>query len=109
MERQAPAMETNAAADGGVYRQDTNVVPRSLGDDLVLIPLLSDVDQLDCLYALNELGAYIWSQIDGRRTVGEIAQAIVSEFDVDLQTARTDLVAFLADLSEVKAVQVVPT
>ena len=94
--------------DVTVYRQSPHLVPRSIGEELVLVPVWSDGRQLDRLYGLNEPGVYIWSQIDGRRTVGELARAVVTEFDVDLESARADLREFLAELVAFEAVQIVP-
>ena len=47
---------------------------------------------------LNAVGARIWELVDGQRTLGDIAQAISAEYEVDLSRAQTDVLAFCADL-----------
>jgi len=47
---------------------------------------------------LNPVGARLWELADGRRTVAELAQAIVAEYAVDLPRAQADALAFCEDL-----------
>ena len=49
---------------------------------------------------LNAIGARIWELVDGQQTLGDIAQAITAEYEVDLPRAQTDVVAFCADLAQ---------
>lgn len=56
---------------------------------------------------LNEVGAFIWSQVDGYRTVAEIVKSVCEEFDVDQPQAEADTIAFLADLQERGVISVV--
>ena len=42
---------------------------------------------------LNEVGSFIWRNLD-RLDLSQLVDAVVSEFDVDEQTARADLEAF---------------
>lgn len=48
---------------------------------------------------LNEVGARIWSLIDGMRTVGEIVTMVQSEYAVSAQDAQEDTCAFLSQLA----------
>ena len=47
---------------------------------------------------LNEVGSAIWERIDGRRSLREILDGIVEEFDITRDQAAADLQAFVADL-----------
>ncbi len=47
---------------------------------------------------LNEVGARIWTLIDGSRTLGEIARVICREYAVEEAQAREDVLAFAAVL-----------
>ena len=47
---------------------------------------------------LNEVAARIWALCDGRRTVRDIAALVVDEFEVDLDTARRDVVEFVREM-----------
>lgn len=48
---------------------------------------------------LNYVGTFIWSLM-GNHSEDAIAEAVASHFDVDVSTARADVVAFMKDLSE---------
>lgn len=49
-------------------------------------------------YGLDPVGARIWSLIQEPRVVAEIQNAITSEYDVDPERARLDLVGLLEKL-----------
>lgn len=46
-------------------------------------------------YSLNAVGLFIWQCMDGDTTCREIVHEIVDEFDVDGDTAWSDLLVFL--------------
>ncbi|MCI0521419.1 MAG: PqqD family protein [Chloroflexi bacterium] len=48
---------------------------------------------------LNELGAKIWSLLDGRRSVREIAAALCAEYAVGREQAEQDTLEFLNHLA----------
>lgn len=54
------------------------------------------------LYPLNSVGAKIWQLSDGQRSVDEIVQAILDEFDATPDTVREDTIAFLEELAGAK-------
>lgn len=48
---------------------------------------------------INEVGARIWSLMDGVHSVAEIASIIASEYSVEVETALEDTLSFLHTLS----------
>jgi hypothetical protein len=50
-------------------------------------------------FALGEVGGLVWSRLDGRRTLGEIADEVAATWDVTLAEARRDVVAFARELA----------
>jgi hypothetical protein len=44
---------------------------------------------------LDEIGLYVWSQIDGRRTVAGIAQALSKEYKLNKHEAEASLLEFI--------------
>jgi hypothetical protein len=48
---------------------------------------------------LNDVGARIWSLVDGRRSVRDIATLLSDEYQVDSALAEVDTLAFLEDLA----------
>lgn len=47
---------------------------------------------------LNEVGSAVWERIDGRRSLQEILDGVLEEFDITRDQALSDLEAFVADL-----------
>jgi hypothetical protein len=57
---------------------------------------------------LNRVGARLWELADGRRSVEEMADIVADEYDVDLERARADALAFCTDLAERGVLSQVP-
>lgn len=49
---------------------------------------------------LNAAGALIWDQIDGRRTVADLAAALTDEYAIETARAQTDTLDFCTSLIE---------
>jgi len=86
---------------------DTVVVPRldvrvrRVGGDF-LVGIAEEA------YSLSESGAFIWRQINGRRTVREIAERLATEYDVDDATALDDTSATITELNGLDLVRLGP-
>ena len=61
--------------------------------------VLVDVGKGEVIH-LNKVAASIWGIIDGKKTVGEIIAEIRKEYEVDKQSAESDVISFLDKLSE---------
>ena len=64
------------------------------GKATVVLPERAEVN------VLNEVGSVVWDRIDGKRTVGEILQAVLEAFEVSPEAARRDVLEFIATLRE---------
>lgn len=58
---------------------------------------------------LNEVGARIWSLVDGSRSIGEIAMILCAEYQVEPEQAQADVLQFVAELVERGALLLSPT
>ncbi len=58
------------------------------------------------LHVLDEVGSFIWEAFSkGDRTVGQVIDSLVQEFEVDRPTAERDTRQFLEELSREKLVR----
>lgn len=71
----------------------------------ILVPLASRGVDLDSIFNLNSTGTFIWERVDGVRTVAEITALVAAEFAVPDAQAASDCMEFLAQLLEVKAIE----
>ena len=84
----------------GLFNKKSQFATRYVGKELVLVPVKNSVAEMNELFTLNEVGSFIWENIDGINTEESIAASVADEFEVDMQTAKTDVADFLYRLTE---------
>jgi methyltransferase-like protein len=75
-----------------------SIVTRKTGDEYVLVPVANNIADMDSVYTLNETGAFIWELIDGKKSVEDLIEAVIKEYNVDSITATTDVFSFINNL-----------
>ena len=88
-----------------IYVHNDNFVFRRIEDETILVPIKNHVGDLDSLFSLNPVGAFIWRKIDGSNSLAAIHDLILAEFDVKAEKAEADLLKFITELREIGAVQ----
>lgn len=78
----------------------SGIVMRKINNECLLIPLTSDIADMDSLYRLNETGAFIWEAIDGKRSVRDITLMMTEEFSVEAGEAERDILIFLTAVQD---------
>ena len=74
------------------------LLKREVGGEAFLVPLGKTVYDSNGLFALTEVGSFIWELLPEAETEEEILEKILAEYEVDEATARTDLTEFLIKL-----------
>lgn len=87
------------------YERNPEFIFRRIVDELVLVPIRQDVADMDCIYTMNPMGAFIWEKLDGGATMGDLQAAVEREFDVEPEVAASDLIEFLNELESAGAVR----
>lgn len=82
-----------------IYSKKTECVIKEVGNEFILVPITDNIAEMNTMYNLNEMGAFIWSLIDGEISNQEIAEKIIEEYDIDLETAKKDVDNFTAKIS----------
>ena len=78
-----------------------DVVAREIEGDIVIVPLVAGIgDAADELFTLNDTAKAIWKQLDGERTLEDVAKALASEFDVPLPVLQADVLGFAYEMTE---------
>lgn len=73
-------------------------VLREIAGDYVIIPTGKTVLTFNGLITVNEVGADLWKMLQSDVTFEDLLQGILSEYDVDEETAREDIREFLDTL-----------
>ena len=55
-----------------------------------MVPVRWQIGDIDAIYHLNDVGAFIWNLLDGKTSVCDIAHAVCLEFDVALEDSERD-------------------
>lgn len=78
------------------------LIRREIAGDVILVPVGGTVLENNGLFALNELGAFLWDRLESAADEETLVQAVLAEYEVDEATARTDTAAFLQKLREME-------
>jgi hypothetical protein len=89
------------------YCKNDSFVFRRIEDETILVPIKDNVGDMGSIYNLNEIGAFIWEQLDGTRNLKAVKAEILDVYEVLPQEAEADLNDFMNDLIEIEAVRLV--
>jgi Coenzyme PQQ synthesis protein D (PqqD) len=73
----------------------------TLGDEAAILNLKNTV-----YYGLNPVGARVWSLVQQSRTVKEIRDTLVDEYDVNAEQCERDLLKLLENMREQGLIEV---
>ena len=71
----------------------TPVMARQVGDETVILNLATGT-----YFGLDPVGTRMWQLIGEGRTMGEICESLLAEFEVTRETLERDVAALLDDL-----------
>lgn len=86
------------------FARSDRMVGRRVADEYILVPIVGHGAELDSIYNLSRVGAFIWELLDGRHSGEQVIEALVSRFEVDRAKAEADYETFLAKLLSIRAV-----
>lgn len=73
-------------------------VLREIAGDYVIIPMGKTTLSLNGLITVNEVGASVWKLLQSDRSLDDLVQGILEEYDVEEDVAREDIQEFLDTL-----------
>ena len=80
-----------------ILSHSPSVVTRKTGNEYVLVPVANNIADMNSVFILNETGAFIWEKIDGKKTVGEIIELVINEYEIEKETATNDILEFVVN------------
>ena len=87
------------------YARNPDFIYRKIVDESVLVPFHNNVADMDCIYTLNGMGAFIWEQLAEPATRAQLEQAVLAEYDADPAVVVSDLDRFLAEMISIGAMR----
>jgi hypothetical protein len=79
-------------------KRTPDVIERQVADETFLLPVRGELSRTVELFALSEVGRFIWSSANGSRGVPELVAEVVREFDVTEDQAQADVGEFVNQL-----------
>ena len=73
---------------------------REIMGDVVLVPINQSTSQFNGLITVNELGKFIWENLEKVQDENDSLQLILDEYEVDRDIAKKDLDEFLQVLKD---------
>ena len=89
------------------YRRNPDFIYRKIAEETILVPVHKDVAEMDHIFSLNEIGAFVWEQLEDLKTLHELVNSILDEFLVSLDDAHSDLEPFIGDMVEIGALEAI--
>lgn len=86
------------------YKKNENFVFRKINNETILVPIRDNVGDMGFIYNLNEVGAFIWEQLDGKKRLLDIKNMLLETFDVCPKNAEEGLRGFVGQLKEIHAI-----
>jgi hypothetical protein len=87
------------------YTRNPDYIFRRIVDEAVLVPIHKDVANMESIFTLNDVGAFIWEQLEQPATQNELQLAIQDEFDAEMHVIAADLEDFLHEMITIGAVR----
>ena len=91
-----------------IYCKMGEVVTRNIAGETLLVPIKGRLADMQNLFFLEGSGEFIWSCIDGSRSVADICEALVCEFDIGPEQAECDVSAFVQSLLSASLIELNP-
>ena len=85
-------------------KQSPNFIVSDVAGKHLLMPIGRAVLSLDGMIALNDMGLTIWNLLAEDTSYEDLLGQILSEFEIDTETADRDLRSFLAKLRSASAI-----
>lgn len=93
-------MSSRARPNKEKIQQNPNVVWREINGETLLIPITSEVADLQHIYVLNKTGAYIWQTLARPLNSESLTAKVCHQFHIKPEQVENDLKEFLKELEQ---------
>jgi hypothetical protein len=90
--------------DAKVLRKNKDMVHRMIGGETILLPVYKNSEEINCIYTLNSAAAWVWNNIDGKKTLGQIRRKAIFEFNDKPEEITSKMRTMVSELKEIKAI-----
>ncbi len=88
-----------------VYRRAEGFLYQQMGEQAFLVPVRDGVASLTDVHVLDsEVALRVWELFDGKRSLADVREAVLAEFDASPEVVEEDLARFVAELARIGVV-----
>ena len=80
------------------------LIKREIAGETILVPVGKTVFDSNGLFALNEVGGFLWDLLPQAKTEEALLEAVLAEYDVSAQEAAKDIAEFLNKLRQMEII-----
>jgi len=77
------------------YQRNKDFIFRKIVEEIILVPVKQNVAEMEAVFTLNEVGAFLWEQLGQPRSLSELHNAVLNEFEADPAKVLEDIEDFL--------------
>lgn len=85
-------------------KRNSGFLMRQVAGRYVLAPVGDTVKTFSGMITMNATGKFLWDLLEQDQTVDSLAQALVDNYEVELEKAKADVAKYLEPLLPIKAV-----
>jgi len=80
------------------YRKKDDVVSREIAEETILVPVRGRLADMQKIFSLNPTAEFVWKNLDGKKKLVDILNALIDRFDVAKDEAEKDISDFVNEL-----------
>ena len=89
-----------------VFKKRGEIVSRAIAGDTILVPIRGMLADMQVIYSLGPVAAFLWELIDGRNTNEILLAKVLENFEVGKEEAQQDILEFTEELLKAGLVEV---
>ena len=83
-----------------IMKINKDFILREIAGEYILVPIGDTPLSFNGLITVNEVGAFIWNNIEKSESEDDLLKLILDEYEVEEEIAKEDLYSFLGKLRE---------
>ena len=82
------------------YIHQKDIVCLNIAGETILVPIRGNLADMQQIFTLNSVGAYIWEQLNGEKQLTEILEMLLERFDTTREQAEKDILEFIEQVEK---------
>jgi len=83
------------------FLRNPDFIFRKIVDELILVPIHQDLVDMECIFTLNEVGAFLWENLQEPHSFSELKDLVLDTYAADPQTVESDVQAFINEMRSI--------